>query len=510
MEVGNQHNQSYWFVVREDQNNVIFSSNNCNIQNPQIPGQEASYIVDTGDNREYIQVDSTQTTATEPITKTNTKPHLLINDENFWDRNKIKLLLTLCLDRRFKCPDTDKILFNEISILIGTTPEECDKKYRSLRRTYVRLIKKKRLGKDIKWIHFGTCDSVFKHCKTLSPSLLEPWEDSKIRQLLSLYIENINQFRNSESLQKDIWKEIASQLDTTEYNCYHKFKNLKRTYFKWVERTRETGKLIKWPYHHYFERIYYNYRPNLKAWDKNKIRSLINAYSEIAHKFRNPKYQKKELWKEISLKLDENPSHCDRKFRNLKQTYIRLKNRSDSGRSMIKWRYYKDFVALFDNGSYTIVDDGQDRPLRQDYVEQLLTFCIKNKEKFKDPLGRKRLLWKQISPKLGLTPEECGKKFRNLKQTYIRLAEKKRHTGKNTSWPYFSYFEQIYDKKAPKRDCLYKCNVENLTMPEIRQLVNNIQSKDTDNFEKLVRVIEDSNSIQRERNRILLALLNKK
>lgn len=486
--------------------------------------------MDTGDNRQYIQVESIQTTATQPTvteptatqptatqpratqptaTKTNTKPRLLINDDYFWDRNKIKLLLTLCLDRRFKCPDTDKILFNEISILIGTTPEECDKKYRSLRRTYVRLIKNKRLGKDIKWIHFGTCDSVFKHCKTLSPSLLEPWEDSKIRQLLSLYIENINHFRNSESLQKDIWKDIASQLDTTEYNCYHKFKNLKRTYFKWVERTRETGKLIKWPYHHYFERIYYNYRPNLKVWDKNKIRSLLKAYSEIAHKFRNSKYQKKELWKEISLKLNENPNHCDRKFRNLKQTYRRLKNRSDSGRSMIKWRYYKDFVALFENGSY-IVDDRKDKPLRQDYVEQLLTFCIKHKEKFRDPLGRKRMLWKQISPKLGLTPEECDKKFRNLKQTYIRLAAKKRNTGINTGWPYFSYFEQIYDNKTPKRDGLNKCNIENLTMPEIRELVSNLQSKDTDNFEKLVSVIEDSNSIQRERNRILLALLNKK
>lgn len=35
MDISQSHNQSYWFVLREDQSNVIFSSNNFTIQNPQ-------------------------------------------------------------------------------------------------------------------------------------------------------------------------------------------------------------------------------------------------------------------------------------------------------------------------------------------------------------------------------------------------------------------------------------------------------------------------------------------
>ncbi|XP_026499424.2 uncharacterized protein LOC113403175 [Vanessa tameamea] len=514
MEVNNQHNQSYWFVVREDQSNVIFSSNNFTIQNPQIAGQEARYIVDTIDSRQYIHVDNISAPAQEQNQKSCTKESASTKDEDiFWDRNKIKLLLSLCLENRFKCPHNDKMLWNEVAILVGTSPEECDKKYKNLRRTYIRLFKKKRLGKEIKWIHFNICEDVFRDCKSLSPAVLEPWEDSKVRRLLSLYIENINKFRSPDYLQKDVWKDIASQLHTTEYNCYHKFKNLKRTYFNWLERSRESGKLIKWPYHHYFERIFYNYSPDIGPWDRTKIRQLINAYSEIAHKFKSPKYQKKELWKEISRKIGETASNCDRKFRNLKQTYIRLKMRADSGRSMTKWRYYKDFVSIFETETYTINEDRSDviyKPLEQDYVKQLLAFYIDNKQKFKDPLIKKRSLWKQIGPKLGLSPEECDKKFRNLKQTFIRLVEKKKDTGKDNGWPYYSYFEQIYDEPKPSKECSHKCNIDNMTLSEIRNLVRSQDTKDKDKFEKLVKVIEDSNSIQRERNKILQALLDRK
>ncbi|CAK1594276.1 unnamed protein product [Parnassius mnemosyne] len=515
MDFNNSHNQSYWFVLREDQSNVIFSSNHFTIQNPQIAGPGTGYIVDALENKQYIQINEApanlKNETVEQCEKVILEPS---KDDNFWDRNKIKLLLTLCLEDRFKMVNKDKMLWNEIAVIVGTSPEECDKKFRNLRRTYIRLFKKKRLGKDIKWIHYNICEEVFKDCKSLSPSILESWEDSKIRRLLNLYLENINKFRSRDCLQKDVWKDIASQLNTTEYNCYHKFKNLKRTYFNWLERSQETGKLIKWPYQHYFERIFYNYNPNAGPWDRNKIKQLIEAYGQIAHKFRNPKFQKKELWKEISNIIGESPSSCDRKFRNLKQTYIRLKIRAESGRSITKWCYYNDFESIYERNSYHRHDDTSSlvyRSQEEDYVKQLLTFYSENKHKFRDPLTKNKKLWRQIGPRLGLTPEECDKKFRNLKQTYIRLAERKKETGKGNHWPYFTYFEQIYDEPRLNRECSHRCSIDNVTLTEIKRVVKDIHEKqDNDKFEKLVQVIEDSNVIQRERNKILEALLHKK
>ncbi|XP_059062965.1 uncharacterized protein LOC131855683 [Achroia grisella] len=514
MDLNNSHNQSYWFVLREDQSNVIFSSNNFNIQNPPRVSQETRYIVDTGDSRQYIQINEDQGTE-HAIADNNYNKDLTkqTREENFWDRNKIRLLLTLCLDDRFKNVSKDKTLWNEISPLIGAEADECNKKYRNLRRTYMRLLKKKQLGKDIKWVHYSICEEVFKECKALPLSELEPWEDNKVKKLLSLYIENLNKFRNPECLQKDVWKEIAATLGTTEYDCYHKFKNLKRTYFNWLEKSRETGKLIKWPYHNYFEKIFYNYNPNLGPWDRTKIKQLIEAYAQTAHKFRNPKFQKKELWKDISTIVGESPSNCDRKFRNLKQTYIRIKMKSESG--ITKWRYYKDFEGIYNNPNYSHSKEGMPELIckyqEEDYVKQLLTYYIDNMEKFRDPLLRKHNVWRTIGRKLGLTSEECDRKFRNLKQTYVRLRHKQIDTGKCHKWPYYAYFEKIYDEPCSRmKECSHNGN-DDIPYSEIKRVMQTMQDRhDKDKFNTLIKVIQDSNNIQRERNKILQALLDRK
>ena len=472
--------------------------------------------MDTGDNRQYIQINETPAAVQENISENSEKEVVKgKDDDNFWDRNKIKLLLTLCLDSRFKNVTKDKSLWEEIAVHLGTSSDECSKKYRNLRRTYIRLLKKKRLGKEIKWVHYNTCEEVFKECKSLPPSVLEPWEENKVRRLLSLYIENLVKFRSPDCLQKDVWKEIASQLGTTEYNCYHKFKNLKRAYFNWKEKSRETGKPIKWQYHNYFERIFYNYSPSLGPWDKNKTRLLIEEYKQIADKFKNPRYQKKELWKEIAASVGERPTDCDKKFRNLKQTYIRLKMRANTGRSITKWRYYKDFEAIYSGPTnYTSTIDGPPKltykSQEDDYVKQLLSFYVDNKERFRDPLVKKKNVWRLFALKIGLTSEECDRKFRNLKQTYIRLAEKK-ETGKNNNWPYFSYFEKIFDEPTGTGTFSQGVNLDDMMLTEIKRVMQDVQDrKDNDKFESLVRAVEESNNIQRERNRILQALLDKK
>ncbi|GBP28793.1 hypothetical protein EVAR_19837_1 [Eumeta japonica] len=77
------------------------------------------------------------------------------------------------------------------------------------------------------------------------------------------------------------------------------------------KRSQDTGTVVKWPYHQYFERIFYNYSPNVRSWDKYKTKQLLDAYAEIAHKFRDPKYQKKELWKDISTVLGEPAATAD-------------------------------------------------------------------------------------------------------------------------------------------------------------------------------------------------------
>lgn len=514
MNINHPQNQSYWFVLREDQSNVIFSSNNFTIHNPQVTGQEARYIVDTSD-RQYIQINETPTArvldstlATEDTLNEDNKEKDENTENTFWDRSKIKSLLTLCLENNFKNTSKDKDLLDDFSAHLGTTPEDCSIKYRNLRRTFIRLLKKKRLGKEIKWVHYNMCEKVFND---LPSSVLDPWDDYKVRNLLELYIQNLPKFRSSDCLQKDVWKDIAAQIGATEYTCYHKFKNLKRAYISWLQRSKDTGKPIKWPYQQYFERIFYNYTPSTGTWDKTKTRLLINAYLEIADRFKDPRYQKKDLWKQISIMVDESAQSCDKKFRNLKQTYLKLKMRADSGRSITKWRYYKDFESIYSPCSYWGTGNG--RAESEDYIKELLQFYIENKDKFKDPRKKKKHVWRLLAPKIGLSPEACDRKFRNLKQTYIRLADKKKLTGYANKWPYYIYFEKIFDEPhIPNRNGYRSNSIQDIVlMSEVKRTVQHLQAKkDDDKFERLVFAIEESNNIQRERNLILKALLDKK
>ncbi|XP_053619713.1 uncharacterized protein LOC128680524 [Plodia interpunctella] len=512
MDLNNSQNQSYWFVVREDQSNVIFSTNNV-IQNPQIAGHETRYIVDTSDNHQYIQLHKPE------IVEPNVEPEETpapVDIDNFWDRHKVQLLLSLWRDDRFKDTNNkDKTMWDQVAAVVGINEVECIRKYKSLRRTYARLLKKARLGENVKWIHYNICDEIFKDCKTLSPSALGPWEDKKIRRLLALYIENLHRFRDRDCFQRDIWKEIASALNTSEYNCYQKFRNLKRRYFSWLDKKGNTGRQIKWPYLQYFERIFYDYEPSIYSWDSNKIKQLIDTYCQIAYKFRSPNFRKKELWKEIGEIVGKKASDCDRKFRNLKQTYFRLKMRADTGRPVTKWKYYKDFETLYNmkssrNGApFTRFQD-------EDYVIQMLTFIIDNIEKFKCSKRKRKYFWRLIGPKLGLTADECDRKFRNLKQTYIRLREQKDQSGKLNKWPYYSYFDKIFEDWSAEQP-IYNTvdgrsgDFDNHTISEIRKVMRDMQDRHNgDKFNKLVQAMQDSNDIQRERNIILKALLDRR
>lgn len=59
-------------------------------------------------------------------------------------------------------------------------------------------------------------------------------------------------------------------------------------------------------------------------WEHNSIQILLNVYLQNVEKFRNPKIRKKSVWIDISNAVGKSPDCCDKKFRNLKQTYIRL------------------------------------------------------------------------------------------------------------------------------------------------------------------------------------------
>ncbi|XP_031328892.1 uncharacterized protein LOC116159930 [Photinus pyralis] len=80
---------------------------------------------------------------------------------------------------------------------------------------------------------------------------------------------------------------------------------------------------------------------NDEYWNHEDTQYLLTLYAENIDKFRNTKIKKKDLWKQIGCKIGKSDVLCDRKFRNLKGTYIKLvRKKRKTGEAPIKWPYF--------------------------------------------------------------------------------------------------------------------------------------------------------------------------
>lgn len=182
----------------------------------------------------------------------------------------------------------------------------------------------------------------------------------------------------------------------------------------------------------------------------------------------------------------------------------------------------------------------------------MLSLYLQNIDKFRNPHIRKKNVWMEIANGVGnKTPDSCDKKFRNLKQTYIRLLRKKKTNGVTAfKWPYFDAFEEIYNidgeyqpeiRQKVKEGTADRITRELLEMTTTSKQVESDENEPTtfqndeirrkmlkkrhsefkkvalemrdrqrvveEKLDRLINIVEESNSIQRERNRLFQQFL---
>ncbi|CAK1583341.1 unnamed protein product [Parnassius mnemosyne] len=192
-------------------------------------------------------------------------------------------------------------------------------------------------------------------------------------------------------------------------------------------------------------------------WDNSSIKIMLNLYLQNIEKFRNPKIRKKNLWVDISTAVGKGPDCCNKKFRNLKQTYIRLlKKKIRDCTATVKWPYFNIFEEIY-------VVDGEYQPEIQQKVQEGSNESI-----------AKALL--SIS-----TPS----KFEDG------------HENGETSG---GQSEEVRKRLTRKRNAeLRKATLE------IRDRQRVVEEK----LDRLINIVEESNSIQRERNKLFQEFLEK-
>ncbi|XP_017142011.1 uncharacterized protein LOC108155599 isoform X2 [Drosophila miranda] len=86
-------------------------------------------------------------------------------------------------------------------------------------------------------------------------------------------------------------------------------------------------------------------------WNSNTTQLLLRMLLDRIQNFQNPMKKKREVWQSIVLEMEEHgyndliPEQLDRKYRNLKKTYEKIK----SDNRVSKWEYFEKMDAILGN-----------------------------------------------------------------------------------------------------------------------------------------------------------------
>ncbi|XP_004921817.1 uncharacterized protein LOC101742185 [Bombyx mori] len=191
-------------------------------------------------------------------------------------------------------------------------------------------------------------------------------------------------------------------------------------------------------------------------WDNNSTKTLLDLYLQNLDKFRSSKVKKKTVWAEIAHAVGNSPESCDKKFRNLKQTYVRLlKRRNRNEIVMIKWPYFEIFEQIYsENGEY--------RPDIQVKIQDNATETV-----------TKAILSMAEPSKFEQEPD-MGENSNGQSEESKRKLNRRRYTD----------FRKV--------------------ALEMRNRQRTVEEK----LDKLINIVQESNNIQRERNILFQQFLN--
>lgn len=191
-------------------------------------------------------------------------------------------------------------------------------------------------------------------------------------------------------------------------------------------------------------------------WDQDHIKQMLTLYQQNLERFRNPKTKKKNVWQDIASEVGKGPDSCDKKFRNLKQTYIRLvKKKNTGGELAVKWPYFTLFDKIFnENGEYNQEIQQKIEESSESVAKALLTLN---------------------TPRLIYDPQSVAETSTSRSDDSQKRINKKRYAD----------FKKV--------------------AVEMKERQRTVEAK----LDRLIHIVEQSNDIQNERNRLFQQFLDK-
>ncbi|XP_008186014.1 uncharacterized protein LOC100164223 isoform X1 [Acyrthosiphon pisum] len=386
---------------------------------------------------------------------------------NIWDDISIRYLIycwSQLRDQFANCPDKNKkTLWEHVSERLVEhgfyfDAQTCDTKWRSLKKIYM-YNKTRNSKKDnkhpITWNHYSEMDKAIKGI---------PYEISDIENDDDNDIDNNGQNEDDDDFTRENRDNVGE---------YENADSSRRFVDKCPWTIESTKELI---------RLYGKHRKKFSAANQGEKHLL---WQDIAHQFSQLGYQ-------------YSANNCNDKWRNLKMTYKKNKQRAVKyGIEYIKWCYFKDMDNIFkntpegspehndiitvslidedelddikkENEAYNhmnvvdeTIENNEEEPIElppsgnTDIWTEQATKCLIElwglyRPRFLlAPQGKKRLLWDEISNQLRQNGHNysglvCDRKWRLLKANYVKRREKYKQLGVNSvKWHYYHDLDRL-------------------------------------------------------------------
>lgn len=223
------------------------------------------------------------------------------------------------------------------------------------------------------------------------------------------------------------------------------------------------------------------------VWTRSKTLLLIESYGARKEKFRNPTIKKKTLWQEIALEFKKknyyvSAENLDKKFRNLKRTYIKIRDnirKSFMGKDRVTWEYYDYLQKIYENDGYTL--DISSMTNINSVKSEDSDKITENFAHSESSLSEKSLADEEFIEVLSYQPDQSD------------------HYNDTT--------EMIYDTKPNIRERVKLRMQRKRDMKTLRKEYLNLEKEKIKELRRLREAIENNNEIQRERNQLFSALI---
>ncbi|XP_053630635.2 uncharacterized protein [Cherax quadricarinatus] len=216
-------------------------------------------------------------------------------------------------------------------------------------------------------------------------------------------------------------------------------------------------------------------------WNRQKVHALISKVEEFFEDFYDPSKKKKSIWSNVAQRMQEEGynctgSECDKKWRNLKATYVKVLQKQIHGDNSYRFEYFdalhhilgkeidplgmRDQVktsgtaaSLNDRASpthYTDLTAGADDFVWTDsIVHLLLDFIQERRDAFNSPSSRVDDVWEEIAQQMALEGHDvhsaqCQHKWFLLQKDFQYHQAEADATGSVSLW---SFYTRVRDMK---------------------------------------------------------------